>query len=196
MGSTRAMVHVLVLMLPGNVEGGVVIARDAGHGGAVVLAQVGHVEVRHEWQSLERVELDERNWRPGRVGQDRIIFSHRVNRATTKAEACHRRWPRLQRRIPDRATLGNCLFGTGRGAMVSLRYWLPVISAVSNALRIIVPIAHSLRNGRQARVDLAHCRRAFCACATLTSILSAPSLDSTAIGQSRRPTCFCEPVSP
>lgn len=62
MGCTCAVVQVCVFMLPGNVQGRVVIAHDTGHWGAVVLArQVGHVEKAARGQFLERVELDERN---------------------------------------------------------------------------------------------------------------------------------------
>ena len=42
-GGTRAVVHVGVLVLMGNVEGRIVIARKAGHGrGVVVVTDVGH----------------------------------------------------------------------------------------------------------------------------------------------------------
>jgi len=42
-GGTRAVVDVGVLVLMGNVEGRIVIAREAGHGrGVVLVADVGH----------------------------------------------------------------------------------------------------------------------------------------------------------
>lgn len=53
-----------------------------------------------------------------------------------KWRAYHRGRPRLQPRIPERAQLGNCLFGYGGRRNQAGTDWCPVISARSSALRI------------------------------------------------------------